>query len=56
MLNLLGCSKDNFKKLIQKMNYKVIKKDEDLFFKYVPQKKLKKPKLRLIGVMTLKIL
>ena len=43
MLNLLGCSKDNFKKLIQKMNYKVTKKDEDLFFKYVPQKKLKKP-------------
>jgi ATP-dependent RNA helicase SUPV3L1/SUV3 len=42
MLNLLGCSKDNFKKLIQKMNYKVIEKNEDLFFKYLPQKKLKK--------------
>ena len=26
MLNLLGCSKENFEKLIQKMNYKVIKK------------------------------
>ena len=23
MLNLLGCSKDNFKKLIQKMNYEL---------------------------------
>ena len=42
MLNLLGCSKDNFKKLIQKMNYKVTEKDEDLFFKYIPPKKLKK--------------
>ena len=42
MLNLLGCSKDNFKKLIQKMNYKVTEKDEDFFFKYTPQKKLKK--------------
>ena len=42
MLNLLGCSKDNFIKLIQKMNYKVTKKDENLFFKYTPQKKFKK--------------
>jgi ATP-dependent RNA helicase SUPV3L1/SUV3 len=42
MLNLLGCSKDNFKKLIQKMNYKITEKNEDLFFKYFPQKKFKK--------------
>ena len=42
MLNLLGCSKDNFKKLIQKMNYKIINKKDDLFFKYSPQKKFKK--------------
>jgi ATP-dependent RNA helicase SUPV3L1/SUV3 len=42
MLNLLGCSKNNFKKLIQKMNYKVTEKSEDIFFKYVPQKKSKK--------------
>ena len=26
MLNLLGCSKDNFKKLLQKMNYKIFDK------------------------------
>ena len=39
MLNLLGCSKENFEKLIRKMNYKVIKKNDDLFFKYLPQKK-----------------
>ena len=42
MLNLLGCSKDNFKKLIQKMNYKILEKNEDIFFKYTPKKKLKK--------------
>ena len=42
MLNLLGCSKDNFKKLIQKMDYKVTEKKEDIFFKYMPQKKFKK--------------
>jgi ATP-dependent RNA helicase SUPV3L1/SUV3 len=42
MLNLLGCSKDNFKKLIQKMNYEVIEKNEDMFLKYTPQKMFKK--------------
>jgi ATP-dependent RNA helicase SUPV3L1/SUV3 len=42
MLNLLGCSKDNFRNLVQKMNYKVREKDKDLFFKYTPQKKSKK--------------
>ena len=30
-LNLLGCSKDNFKKLIIKMNYKVIEKNDEYF-------------------------
>ena len=42
MLNLLGCSKDNFKKLIKKMNYKITEKNEDIFFKYIPKKKFKK--------------
>ena len=42
MLNLLGCNKDNFKKLIQKMNYKVLEKNDDLFFRYMPKKKFKK--------------
>ena len=42
MLNLLGCSREKFKKLIQKMNYKIIKKNEDLYFKYTPKKKFKK--------------
>ncbi len=39
MLNLLGCSKDNFLKLIQKMNYKTVKKDNEYYFKYSPNKK-----------------
>ena len=34
MLNLLGCSKDNFVKLIKKMNYKTYKKNDEIFFKY----------------------
>ena len=42
MLNLLGCSKENFKELIRNMNYKIIEKDQDTFFKYTPQKKNKK--------------
>ena len=42
MLNLLGCSKENFKKLIQKMSYKVVEKNEDIFFRYTSQKQFKK--------------
>ena len=42
MLNLLGCSKENFVKLITKMNYKTYKKDNDIYFKYSPIKKTKK--------------
>ena len=42
MLNLLGCGKDNFKKLLQKMDYKVFDKENETFFKYSPMKKFKK--------------
>jgi len=43
MLNLLGCSKDNFIKLIQKMNYKTFKENNEYYFKYTPIKqKIKK--------------
>ncbi len=42
MLNLLGCNKENFKKLIKDMGYKVTEKDKDVFFKYNPQKIKKK--------------
>ena len=42
MLNLLGCSKDNFKKLLKNMGYKILEKENNIFFKYYPQKKLRK--------------
>ncbi len=38
MLNLLGCNKDNFLKLIKKMNYKTFEKENKIFFKYFPIK------------------
>ena len=43
MLNLLGCNKENFLKLIKKMNYKILKKNNEFYFKYIPNKqKIKK--------------
>ena len=43
MLNLLGCSKNNFIKLIQKMNYKTSEENNEFYFKYAPIKqKIKK--------------
>ena len=42
MLNLLGCNKDNFKKLIKKMNYKTYEKEKEIYFKYSPIKEIKK--------------
>ena len=42
MLNLLGCSKDDFKKLLKKMSYKVTEKENGVFFRYVPTKNNKK--------------
>jgi ATP-dependent RNA helicase SUPV3L1/SUV3 len=38
MLNLLGCSKENFKKLIQKMGYKTHEKNNEIYFQYSPKK------------------
>ena len=40
MLNLLGCNKENFVKLIQKMNYKTYEKENNLYFKYMPSRKI----------------
>jgi ATP-dependent RNA helicase SUPV3L1/SUV3 len=42
MLNLLGCSKNNFKKLILAMGYKITEKNNEIFFKYQPSKNSKK--------------
>ncbi len=39
MLNLLGCSRENFNKLLKKMNYKIYEKEKEIFIKYVPSKK-----------------
>jgi len=39
MLNLLGCSEDNFVQLIKTMNYKSYQKENKLYFKYFPVKK-----------------
>ena len=50
MLNLLGCSKENFKKLIEKMNYKTIERDKDIYFRYSPQKQIKKPFKKTVSI------
>ncbi len=42
MLNLLGCNKENFKKLLKKMGYKVKDIENETFFKYYPPKNYKK--------------
>ncbi len=38
MLNLLGCSKNNFIKLIKKMSYNTFEENNELYFKYAPTK------------------
>ncbi len=40
MLNLLGSNKENFIKLLQNMGYKTYKKDKDVYFKYISNKKI----------------
>ena len=42
MLNLLGCSKNNFRKLLTSMSYKVTERNDELFFRYMPKKLSKK--------------
>ena len=41
MLNLLGCNKDDFKQLLKAMSYKILEKNNEVFFKYNPKKKVK---------------
>jgi len=48
MLNLLGSNKENFIKLLQNMAYKIYKKDEDIYFKYISNKKNFKMKTKQI--------
>ena len=56
MLNLLGCSKENFKKILKTMGYKISEKKEETFFKYLPQKKLKKISKKIVKESPFKIL
>ena len=42
MLNLLGCNKENFKKLINSMGYKVTNENDEIFFEYSPTKNFKR--------------
>ncbi len=42
MLNLLGCNKENFLKILHSMGYNTYKKDKDVYFKYVNKKKFRK--------------
>ena len=42
MLNLLGCNKESFIKVIKLMGYKVFDEKNETFFKYKPFKKIKK--------------
>ena len=50
MLNLLGCNKDNFLKLLQSMGYNTFKKDNDVYFKYNSNKKRLKNKTKKINI------
>ena len=46
MLNLLGCKKEDFLKLIKKMSYSSFTKNNDIYFKYVTFKNKKKDSLQ----------
>ena len=48
MLNLLGCSKENFIKLVKCMSYRSYIKENEAFIKYVPKKDHKKNKSKSI--------
>jgi ATP-dependent RNA helicase SUPV3L1/SUV3 len=49
MLNLLGCSKDNFKRLIQKMSYKTYIKNNEIYFQYNQKKEKRKKTFKKIN-------
>ena len=42
MLNLLGCNKESFLRLLENLNYKTYEKEKKIFFKYLPNKKVYK--------------
>ena len=49
MLNLLGCGKEDFERLLKLMNYKKIDKDKDIYsydFKHNDKKKIKRDSIK----------
>jgi len=48
MLNLLGSNKENFIKLLQNMGYNTYKKDKEIYFKYISNKKIIRKKSKRI--------
>ncbi len=46
MLNLLGTNKENFIKLLKSMGYNTYKKDKDLYFKYISDKRKFRKKVK----------
>ncbi len=48
MLNLLGCNKESFKKLLICMNYKIIERENDIFFRYTPKRNFKKQNQKIL--------
>ncbi len=42
MLNLLGCTKENFVNLLKSMNYKIKEEKNEIYFRYIPKKIIKK--------------
>ena len=50
MLNLLGCKKESFIKLLKNMNYKTFEKDKDVYFRFIPAKRGFKPSKKNIKV------
>tara|TARA_Y100001970_G_scaffold199378_1_gene242516 strand:+ start:2135 stop:4615 length:2481 start_codon:yes stop_codon:yes gene_type:complete len=49
MLNLLGCSKENFVKIINKMDYKFYEKNNETYFRYNPKRSAIKSKFKTIN-------
>ena len=45
----MGVNKENFKKLLIKMNYKVFEKEKEIYFKYNPTKKFKKAQIKKVS-------
>ena len=46
ILNLLGCSKENFLKLLKLMDYNFFTKNNEIYFRYSPRKKIIKEKVK----------